>query len=756
MYLRKGFFVTGNSLLILAMVFYFFTFLFSLGKGKSSYFKMLSRYSLYIAIAFNWIVYGYFAFLMVSHQFQFDYVYQHTCLSMPTALLIASSWAGQSGSLFLWSFFCSFPLLFVHKKEDWKKGILPILLIQQLVILGLILGSKPFAPSAILFQDGLGMNPTLSHTLMVIHPPFAFLGYSFLSLLFAYSIVSLLTTQLTVWLTSAKKFSLIALTALTITTLLGSIWAYQVIGWGGLWSFDPIENGTLITCLLLIAFLHSLSLYQKQKCGLGLLYVLSLIIYSSVIHMVLLIRSGLLTNLTQHSYAGSGLLIALLFSDVITFVVPLTMLLFQSKKIPSHPLTVSLFSKTGRTRAVIWLLLAMSGVLFFDLNQPLMTTFLSYPSPVLSYYLRVMFMTLAFITFLFLSLSSSPFSHQRSIRFHGVGKVAIQVLTSSLIALVLLLNFKLGITNQTILLFVLLLVPLTGLLKTIHDLKKCPWFLTGKGITHLAMCLVLISFLLTNVGNLSERVSLEKNIPYSNKEYTLTQLETNRPLPQYVGEKEFFPIQVNKGSFSFISTPSLWTYQRKGSKETLAVPSIQLLPDVDFVIVPKHSGLKTLFLKQTSTVKEYLITLEEYITKIEENGIKTESVFISIQTEKNQENDRSFISENLRLTRKITQKGVPLEQTSAKSILMNETITWVHTEDEKTITISSPTIQKTHEFEILIKPYMLLLRISYLFLGLSLLWYVALLFLEKKARINHRIKNKLKPQGRSHHAHHHQ
>jgi cytochrome c biogenesis factor len=739
------------------MFFFVVAFLFFLITAKKNSSGKVDCFFLLVPILLNITTYGYFAYLFLSHQFYYDYVYQYSNLSMPKSLLLASSWAGQAGSLLLWSFFCCFSLLIAYRAKSMRKLVLPILLFHQIVILLLVWNAKPFAKSAMLFSDGLGMNPALSHILMVIHPPFAFIGYSFLSMLYAFSIASLINQKFDEWLISAKKYALIALSALSITTILGSLWAYEAIGWGGYWSFDPIENGTLITCLLILAFIHVISLYKKQKWGLPLIYFLSILIYSSVIHMVLLIRSGLLKNLTQHSYSGTGLLYALLFSDILTFLIPVVLLAVKTKHIPTRKLNVPLLSKSGRTRASVWLLIAMSAVLFIDLNQPLLANYFSLSPTQFSPLLQKIFFATSLLAYFFIFLTSSPFANSRSIRFHSLGKTLIQLLLSSIISLLFLISLHTGLSKKALLLFLILLVPILGITKTFMDMIKLKWFSRGKDFSHIVMCLLLLSIILTNIYYKEEIICLEKDVPYATSSFTATMTNQIQTIPQYLGEKEQYELVFSMEPYQFTAYPSLWKYQRNKGTETQKTSYIKILPEADIIVVPKQKGLKTLLLNQETNLEGLIVTLKEYARTKNDQGFWVEKATINFQKEIDISGGKTHLSqEDCTLTRRLTQKGLAIESTKVTPTLLGEELEWISTENETTILIRSPYIDNTYEFEILTKPYMLLLRLSYFLLIFSLFWMLLMNQWEKKLAMRYKKSHPRHTVTRDRHAHYHQ
>jgi hypothetical protein len=416
-----------------------------------------------------------------------------------------------------------------------------------------------------------------------------------------------------------------------------------------------------------------------------------------------------------------------------------------------------LLSKSGRNRAVVWLLLIMSSILFIDLNQPLFAKYASLSPTQFSPVLQLLFFIVTLIAYLFLVLSSSTFAHNRSIRIHAWGKNLLQLFLSSLLVLLVLISLGVGLSTKTILLFLILLIPIMGAVKTAMNLNKLKWYTLSKELSHIALCLLLISIFLTNISNKEDRICLEKNVPFTNKEYSITLQNSIKTIPQYIGEKEQYSLVFLRGSFHFAAYPSIWKYQRNKGLETQKNPFVQILPDADIIIIPKHKGLKTLQLDKETNLDGLIVTLKDYSKTINSQGISLEKAVINFQKEiENVGGEPSFLQEDYSLSRRTTKQGFSMERTWINPTILGEEIEWIDTENDKAILISSNTISKMFEFDIYIKPFMLLLRISYFLMILSLLWMVIMNQWEKKFNENYKRTHPRHTGIRPHHTHHHQ
>ena len=163
-----------------------------------------------------------YLFLFLTHNFTFVNVFQNANLAMHPIQLVFCSWSGQSGSLFLWLLFTDITALIAWKdKKLWKETSIVLLLI-HIILCILLLQSQPFATHNMMVSDGMGLNPVLSHPFMVLHPPFAFFAYSFLTLFMAKGFASLFHPSDTEWIYANRLYLYISFFGLTITMILGS------------------------------------------------------------------------------------------------------------------------------------------------------------------------------------------------------------------------------------------------------------------------------------------------------------------------------------------------------------------------------------------------------------------------------------------------------------------------------------------------------------------------------------------------------
>jgi cytochrome c-type biogenesis protein CcmF len=207
----------------------------------------------------------------LNNKFDLRYVALNSNEALPIQYKFTAIWAGQEGSLLLWS---SIQVLFTYlvaRKIKQDKNHLTIIasvflgVISVFFLLLTLIFSNPFVKSGIELVDGLGMNPLLRHPAMVFHPPFLYIGFVGLSIPFSFAIAALITNEVNSWIKKIRNWLLISWLTLGIGIILGSKWAYGVLGWGGYWGWDAVENAGLMPWLTSTALLHGLALQNRRK-----------------------------------------------------------------------------------------------------------------------------------------------------------------------------------------------------------------------------------------------------------------------------------------------------------------------------------------------------------------------------------------------------------------------------------------------------------------------------------------------------------
>lgn len=248
---------------------------------------------------------------MLRGDFSIEYVWRVTSIGMPTYLKVTALWGGQAGSLLFWNLLLAiFTSLAMASKWKEQKELMPYALIvaslTQIFFLSLsAFVENPFTRLAFVPPDGNGLNPLLRHLGMIIHPPMLYLGFTGFTVPYAFAMAALISGKLDdSWIRSTRRWTLVAWLFLSLGLILGGRWAYDVLGWGGYWGWDPVENASLMPWLAGTAFLHSVMIQEKRNMFKMWNMFLIVLTYCLVISGTFIVRSGVISSV--HAFAQSA------------------------------------------------------------------------------------------------------------------------------------------------------------------------------------------------------------------------------------------------------------------------------------------------------------------------------------------------------------------------------------------------------------------------------------------------------------------
>jgi cytochrome c-type biogenesis protein CcmF len=336
-------------------------------------------------------------FLLINGNYEVEYVASVTSNSMPMYLRVTALWGGQAGSLVFWTWLmAAFASAVTLRKWERDREFLPWVIVVSLVTLAfflvlVIFVENPFArlwmtpfgqpvkamfPPAgaeLLFQpDGRGLNPLLRHPGMIIHPPLLYLGFVSFVIPFAFAIAALVTGRTDDrWIRITRRWTLVAWLFLSLGLILGGRWAYDVLGWGGYWGWDPVEIAAFMPWLTGTAFLHSVMIQEKRGMLKRWNMVLIILTYDLVIFGTFLTRSGVLSSV--HAFAQSAIG-PLFFAFIgLTFITSLALLLHRWNDLKSETQMTSMFSREALFLLNNLLFMGILVVCFWGVIFPLIS-----------------------------------------------------------------------------------------------------------------------------------------------------------------------------------------------------------------------------------------------------------------------------------------------------------------------------------------------------------------------------------------------
>jgi cytochrome c-type biogenesis protein CcmF len=304
----------GSGALLSGLVMAGFSVLLSFWAGWSENPVMVQvgRRAFYASAAMVLVASVFLEVALLSHDFSLAYVTEHTDLSTPTALVASAFYGGQEGSLLYWALVLgllgSASLVASSalglRLAAYAAGLLAAILTFQLVVLVMV--ASPFDLLPVTPPDGLGLNPVLRDGGMLIHPPVILAGFASFAIPFSFAAAALLAGRSdAAWIAHTRRFALIAWSLQSTGLVLGMWWAYHVLGWGGYWGWDPVENVALMPWLATTAYLHSSQVQERRGRFKAWNFGLVILAFLLVVFGTFIVRSGVVPSV--HTFAVSAI-----------------------------------------------------------------------------------------------------------------------------------------------------------------------------------------------------------------------------------------------------------------------------------------------------------------------------------------------------------------------------------------------------------------------------------------------------------------
>lgn len=256
--------------------------------------------------------------LILSHDFSNGYVYGYSDRSLPLHFLLSTFYAGQEGSFLFWilcSSLIAVGLSSYTRTRDNESAVMAVFLLVQTLLITLAVFKSPFysiwsmhpeLPVGQLPEDGHGLNPLLQNFWMAIHPPILFIGFALMGVPFSQAIGGLWKRKPSLLSEQGLSWTLLAVSVLGLGIMLGAYWAYGVLGWGGYWGWDPVENSSLVPWLTGTALIHTLVAQRRTGKYLKTNLALAIASFLFVIYSTFLTRSGILGDASVHAFTDPG------------------------------------------------------------------------------------------------------------------------------------------------------------------------------------------------------------------------------------------------------------------------------------------------------------------------------------------------------------------------------------------------------------------------------------------------------------------
>ncbi|ACF13087.1 cytochrome c assembly protein [Chloroherpeton thalassium ATCC 35110] len=606
---------------------------------------------------FFWVMFGsisvsglHLLYLILSHQFEYSYVKHYSSTDLNLFYLISTFYAGQEGSFLLWLFFAALCGIFVIRAaKDYEPHVMSVLTLSQAFLLSMLLGielpvigtvgSDPFTlvpgivKDASLFSltlsaipEGDGLNPLLQNPWMVIHPPTLFVGFASLIVPFGFAIAAMWRQRYDDWIRPAMPWTLFGTGSLGLGIIMGGYWAYKVLGWGGYWGWDPVENSSLVPWLVMSALIHTM-IVQKKNGGLKRTnLLLAVLAYVFVLYSTFLTRSGILGDFSVHSFTDLGLYNQLLVFVIGFLALGIGFLLFRMRTIPVRTSSEEIFSREYFLLAGSVVLLLISFVVAAGTSAPILNRlFTDRPNPILPEFYNRVTLPLAILIGLFSAVGQllwwkkidketlmKAFAVPLGLSVFGTGALVILGLHDPAIALFAFASFLSLFANGQML---------------VKILSGNPRYIGGS-LTHVGLALMLLG-ILAGYYDRSEHAELPKGEPVEIFGKTLTYTGAQTP----DGEKNEYVIKIEDGDETLEAKPVMY------ETNNMVVQNPDVLHSLtnDFYISPVNIMLKgnpnvaTLGQNETKRIGDYEVKfvgfkLPEKI-KLDPNAAKPLRIF---------------------------------------------------------------------------------------------------------------------------------
>jgi cytochrome c-type biogenesis protein CcmF len=583
-------------------------------KSASRQFNMkLARGSYYAMVLLTAIASIYLLYLFLTHQFQFRYVFQYSSRSLGTALLISSFWAGQEGSFLLWTLLTAvMGVVFIRKAKNLEYWTMFFVNLIQIFFFILLIKASPFVTQGQTPPDGSGLNPLLQNFWMVIHPPILFVGYAAITFPFALALSGLVTRSYKDWIDQAMPWTIFSSITLGAGIIIGGFWAYETLGWGGYWGWDPVENSSLIPWLTILALMHGFIVQKRNGALARTNFSFAIISYLLVLYATFLTRSGILADFSVHSFQDLGINALLIIFVSVSLGISLVLMYWRFKEIPRQSIDLSAPNRENALVASLWAFAASGFLIFIGTSSPIITGIFGTASQVdVSFYDKV---NLPVGILMGLLLGITPFLLWAEKDIQSVPKRLLLPLILAIATAVII--YIAGLTD-----ILDILLALTGtfaltsnVIVLVRQLRP-NWLNIGAPLAHFGFGIMLLGIIVSGNFSTEERLLLNKNTPAEALGYKLTY----KGYIQSPDGKNLARVEVEHNGSTYMAQPRLYnnTYGEGVMREPDVSPGI--ISDIYISPLERRTGQHnkngtqlSLVKGQTETAGIYTITFDSF------------------------------------------------------------------------------------------------------------------------------------------------
>ncbi len=437
--------ITATALTFIALMLSVVAY-FLFDRKQDEFYLRFARIAFYTAgglIVFQvvMLMYG-----ILTHHFEWTYVFSYSSRDLSLFYLISTFWAGQEGTFLLWLLYgVIYGLWIIRMRKEEEPLVMSFFNLILAFVAVILIKKNPFAyvwqvnpgnfAPGVIPPDGAGLNPLLQDPWMVIHPPILFAGYSATMIPFAFAMAALIKRNYDNWVKPVFPFALFTGLVLGTGIILGGYWAYTTLGWGGYWGWDPVENSSLVPWLFSLALIHGL-LIQRRQGGLKKTNIfLALISFLFVLWGSFLTRSGILTDFSVHSFGESEISSYLVAFVGLFMAIAILTFLFRINEVKYQPVHTDLATRESFINLGMVVLILMGVFTFIGTSWPLFSSlFKEKAESFATEYYNYMAGPAAILMALLIGLSpvlrwkTTSWDKMRTVMLHGVFSLAFGAL----------------------------------------------------------------------------------------------------------------------------------------------------------------------------------------------------------------------------------------------------------------------------------------------------------------------------------------
>jgi cytochrome c-type biogenesis protein CcmF len=551
---------------------------------------LIGRSLFYAIILSIIIVSSYFLMNIFSHNFQYTYIWDYSSADLQTQFLFSSFYAGNQGSFLLWSLLLSIFGFFIIRYTKKYEGYEPLVMgfftmILSFILLILIIKS-PFEYVWETFKSqgiavgfkpilGKGLNPILQNLWITIHPPILFSGYAAVAVPFIFALAGLIKRDYTKWVQIAYPWALFAAGILGLGIMMGGFWAYETLGWGGFWGWDPVENSSLIPWLTTVVLVHTMMIQRKTTGLVRTNFVLSILSFLLVLYATFLTRSGVLGSTSVHSFTnpGNSVYAVLVAIQIVFALIAIFIFIIRFKDFGKTKFNFDFKSKEFFILFGSLTILLSAIIIFIGTNWPLILELAGKTKATVdtSYYnnwnlvLTTIIMLFNGIS-LYLNWETSNFT---KIRF----KLVISLLISIIATIVLIIS---GVNElkYIVLAFATIYSLVVNIEYALKKIRKMPLKASGS-IAHIGIALLILGVIATAGYSESKTLKIKKGMTKEVLGYKITLIDKIEIEKNLADRQKFiYRLKIEKGSTSSYIDPIVYWSDFNQRKSPIIEPGI--------------------------------------------------------------------------------------------------------------------------------------------------------------------------------------